>query len=326
MYARAVACVLWIALAAFGQTGPTITGAGYGFAGPIVAPGQVAQLQVTGLKTVLAPAYQQASTLPLPTSLAGISVQVSESVQTSTMGTPVVTTYQAPILSLNQVNLCPGESTSADCRVTYIRVQMPYELTVHFSPALVQTSIAIFEGGVGSQPFTAGVFFDHIHIVTTCEDQPAANTCPQIVTHADGSLVSRASPAQPGETVVLYAWGLGTTLPRVKTGDASPVPAPVVNSGPGAVRFDFVPGAGPSQPYAARATSVPAYLAPGFVGLYQVNVQLPSHFPPVPPCDETTVFSNLTISIGGAASFDGAALCVQPLTAQPQSSARGGSR
>jgi hypothetical protein len=61
------------------------------------------------------------------------------------------------------------------------------------------------------------------------------------------------------------------------------------------------------------------------VGLYQINVQLPSVFPAaVVPCTTLAVGtgnpayppafvqSNLTIDIGGVTSFDGAAICIQP--------------
>ena len=183
--------------------------------------------------------------------------------------------------------------------------------------------MVISEGGANSQAFVIGVVFDKIHIITTCDkDQRSDGTCPAIVAHADGTQVSADSPAQPGETVVVYAWGAGNTSPRVKTGVAGPVPAPVVNL-PGysglLVGFDFAPNAGPSRPYYPTAVSVPGYLAPGFVGLYQINVQLPAQFPPVPACDDGNVFSNLTISVAGPYTFDGAAICVRVTGAtQPQ--------
>jgi uncharacterized protein (TIGR03437 family) len=45
--------------------------------------------------------------------------------------------------------------------------------------------------------------------------------CTSIVTHADGTLVSADSPAKSGETVVVYAFGLGQTTPAVKTGGSN---------------------------------------------------------------------------------------------------------
>jgi uncharacterized protein (TIGR03437 family) len=52
-------------------------------------------------------------------------------------------------------------------------------------------------------------------------------------------------------------------------------------------------------------------LTPGFVGLYQINFTLPQ--PPVgTQACSGTVHSNLTVSVGGQTSFDGAGICVAP--------------
>jgi hypothetical protein len=163
--------------------------------------------------------------------------------------------------------------------------------------------------------------------------------CPAAVTHADGTLVTASSPAKPGETVVIYAFGLGQTTPAVKTGEPTPTPAPVL--GPSmrffirtvGLVFDYCVNAGPLRPYVNPTTMRPIGLAtpefvgltPGQVGLYQINVKLPDTFPPVDPCTELSVItgnaaavlpnaalSNLTISMGGVSSFDEAAICVQP--------------
>ncbi len=84
-----------------------------------------------------------------------------------------------------------------------------------------------------------------------------------VILHADNTLVTTAKPARAGETVVIYATGLGLTNPSFATGAAAnqmnttvlPVtvtiggkPAPVTYSG----------------------------LSQGWVGLYQVNATVPS--------------------------------------------------
>ncbi|HET9320672.1 MAG TPA: hypothetical protein VFO27_12885, partial [Bryobacteraceae bacterium] len=52
-------------------------------------------------------------------------------------------------------------------------------------------------------------------------------------------------------------------------------------------------------------------LAPAFVGLYQVNFALPPSGAGLIPCDQSLgVVSNLTVTIIGHGSFDGAAICV----------------
>jgi len=196
---------------------------------------------------------------------------------------------------------------------------------------------------------------DNLHVLTSCDANSGTATsgngswvdvstfynpaCPSTVTHADGTLVTASSPAKPGETVVIYAFGLGETTPAVKTGEPTPTPAPVL--GPAmpfftrslGLVFDFRVNAGPTRPYvnptAVRpiGLSTPEFvgLTPGQIGLYQINVKLPDTFPPVDPCTELSVItgnaaavlpnvalSNLTISMGGVSSFDGAAICVRP--------------
>jgi hypothetical protein len=122
---------------------------------------------------------------------------------------------------------------------------------------------------------------------------------------------------------------MGRTVPAVKTGDATPVPAPALGGPPplGArtvdIQFDFRPNATPSHPYISPSSSPPTPifvgLTPGQVGLYQINVKLLDNLPPIPACTGIApsplisyVQTNLTIDIGGIDSFDGAAICVQP--------------
>jgi uncharacterized protein (TIGR03437 family) len=89
-----------------------------------------------------------------------------------------------------------------------------------------------------------------------------------IAEHADGSLVSSSSPAQPGETVVTYAAGLGTVYPTVPDGSAAPGNPLSVTSNTISVYVGGV--AAPVTAYSFTG------LAPGFAGLYQVNVTIPS--------------------------------------------------
>ena len=127
-----------------------------------------------------------------------------------------------------------------------------------------------------------------------------------MVTHADGSLVTAASPAQSGEEVVAYAVGLGLTTPTVPTGQATAAATPTSETF--TLDFNFRPNALATQPASAFS---PLYsgLVPGYVGLYQINFVLP-HPPAGTPACSGTVRSNLTVSVGGQFSFDGAGICV----------------
>jgi uncharacterized protein (TIGR03437 family) len=295
-------------------------GAGYASPTPIrVAPGQVVTLYVTGTKTIL-PAESRlvkATAVPLPTTLAGFSVNVQQGNNT----------YPAPLFSVQQTLVCEGNRLSPDCIVTALTVQIPYEITpmnpLQESPFQIPSYLTINDNGTVSAVFLMYAIVDNIHVITTCDNRPPSPffqpPCSGVVTHADGSLVTPQSPGRPGETVVIYALGLGQTTPAVKTGTATPTPPPTVGM-PGVtltVQFDFRPSAVPTRPYfdtlpAVYPGPVFAGLTPGQVGLYQLNVKLPEDtFPSLRLC-EGTAQSNLTIDIAGLTSYDGAAICVQP--------------
>jgi uncharacterized protein (TIGR03437 family) len=81
--------------------------------------------------------------------------------------------------------------------------------------------------------------------------------------HADGSPISAASPATPGEVVVLYATGLGATTPA----PAEYAAATGASSTTVPIQVD-VAGVQAEVRYAG--------LVPGLVGVYQINVVIPA--------------------------------------------------
>ena len=304
---------------AFAQTGPSLIGASY-TTPPLlrVSPGQIVRLQLTGLQTNLPNQSVQAASVPLPVQLAGLSVKVNEYTKRFQADPFELTgSFTAPVVSVRQISLCSlnTKSSNANCLSTYITVQIPYELRFNnVGNPFYSHEIVISENGNESPPFNVAVVDDKIHVVTDCDQRETANGCHSIVTHADGSLVSPQSPGIAGETVVVYAWGLGYTTPSVKTGNLTPAPAPIsaLQGEPDRIRvwFDFRPN-GPSWVFGPAQAKAVTYLTPGQVGLYQIAVQLPSRFPAVLPCDPA-VQSNLTINLSGVWSSDAAAICVQP--------------
>jgi uncharacterized protein (TIGR03437 family) len=80
--------------------------------------------------------------------------------------------------------------------------------------------------------------------------------------HADGSLVSPSHPAQVGEAIAVYVTGLGDVLPSISDG-APGVSSATTNTITASVNN-------------VTATVAYAGLAPTLVGLYQVNIQIPS--------------------------------------------------
>ena len=101
-----------------------------------------------------------------------------------------------------------------------------------------------------------------------------------IITNPDNSLPIPSSlggiPAKVGAALVIYAIGMGPTTPAVASGVGSPTAEPLARVG--------------SRPQVCFRASTPfnpglcvdplfAGLAPGFVGLYQVNVVIPGGSP-----------------------------------------------
>jgi uncharacterized protein (TIGR03437 family) len=281
-----------------------------------IAPGQIVTLYISSTSNAIRDL--RASSTPLPTSLGDLAISIRQD-----------TTIPARLLSVSQGPICDPQKTGAGCSLAAVTIQVPFEIQLRSEPPLA-TEIVITQNGTESGAFIVGADNDHVHVITTCETQASLSDgsafqflpCTGLVTHADGTLISSKSPAKPGETIVVYAYGLGRTSPTVPTGDVSPSPAATIVNQNLAISFDFRPNAIPSRPYMAGASVSSdlkfAGLTPGQVGLYQLNVRIPDTIPSFAPCTGTGpaalfgyVESNLTINIGGISSFDGAAICVQ---------------
>ncbi len=80
-------------------------------------------------------------------------------------------------------------------------------------------------------------------------------------------------PAKVGDTLLIYAIGLGPTSPAVATGDPAPSTAPLatLTRTPMVVFGSSIAGV-PATPFFAG-------LSPGFAGLYQINVTIPPDVP-----------------------------------------------
>lgn len=89
-----------------------------------------------------------------------------------------------------------------------------------------------------------------------------------VALHADYSVVTPSNPAHPNETIALYLTGLGVPTNTVASGAAAPSnPLASVKLIPSAV----IGGT-------AAAKVLYAGLAPGWAGLYQMNITLPESF------------------------------------------------
>jgi len=145
---------------------------------------------------------------------------------------------------------------------TQINAVVPYEVT---------GTTATFVATVGSSS-------------TNAVTLPLAPTAPGVfsinanglgdgaITHADYSVVSKSSPAKPGEVVVVYLTGLGAVSPTVQDGTAAPANPPatvvaLVTATVGGIPVSNIQFNG---------------LSPGSSSLYQLNIQIPPGTPSGP--------------------------------------------
>jgi uncharacterized protein (TIGR03437 family) len=116
-----------------------------------------------------------------------------------------------------------------------------------------------------------------------------------VATRADGSLITSATPANPGDLVVLYATGLGQTIPPVGYGELPSAAASLKMLSDFQVLLDGSPVDSSSIAYAG--------VAPGFAGLYQINLLLPG---------STGSNPEIRIAIGDALAKAGLHIPVSP--------------
>ncbi|HKW98344.1 MAG TPA: hypothetical protein VJN43_11480 [Bryobacteraceae bacterium] len=292
------------------DSGSAVVAAGYQVPTPVlVAPGQVITFFVHGIGSGLTGPVH-AATLPLPNSLAGISAMV----------VGITPTSQVPMLAIEPVETCI-DPTRAGCG-TYmaITVQMPLELPARSPDEItgappLAAELAFSENGVVKATVELVSWVDQIHLLRDCDVSftLGSSGCHPIATHADGTLITTNTPARAGEQIVLYAFGLGTTNPPVPAGQAATVPTPT--SVPFSISFDPRQNAQASRPPvggAPAASPLFAGLTTGYAGLYQINVTVPRLPAGSLACSNggfsyhgIQTESNLTINIGGRASFDG---------------------
>ena len=151
-----------------------------------------------------------------------------------------------------------------------INALVPFEV----SPGTAEITIA-FDGAEGSS-LSVPVNAAGPGIFTRSLDGQG----PGIFLHGnDFGLVTESNPAHPGEVILIYGTGLGGVVPSVPSGEAAPgdplaniIGTVTVQIGgrDGEVRF--------------------AGLAPGFAGLYQLNVRIP---PDTAPASDVPVVVNV---------------------------------
>jgi|SRR5579864_5987933 len=285
-----VRAVFLLAVAALGvpssaQALNEIVAAGYQqFYPSAVAPGQVLTLSVRGLNVPDA----DAAALPLPTTLSSVTVRIAG-------GLPAGYPALLPIFKIRSLDFCAGR-IFPPCPLTQVTVQIPTEPACvpdgipndcDFGDIGVSLNVAV-DGNPG-QDFALRITGASPHILNYCDTVSGTpGGCWPMVTHADGRGVNPYQPARPGEQLSVWVTGLGPTLPPVKTGDPAPSPAPAAVFKPNFVLSYSVDvpasdgGRGMAVFVPVELGIVPSFagLAPGYVGLYQINIVLPGAIPP----------------------------------------------
>lgn len=198
----------------------------------------------------------QIGSLPLGSTIAGTQVLIN--------GQAVPVQY----VSATQINIqIPYDAQLGDGTLTVVRGgQQGNTVSIHINPAAV--AVLPFQGTsyVLAQTATGGY---------------------------EGYLPS--APAHIGDTVVLYAVGLGATSPGVTAGTAAPSsPLAQVNA---TVCFG---APNPLNPMALCTAPQFAGLTPGFFGLYQINVTIPQN---APTGDAVPIFVQVGNSISNILSI-----------------------
>ena len=292
-------------LLALASTGYGQLVAGYGYKLPTsitAAPGQVMMFSVNGVAARLTSPVFPVATNGLPTLVNGLTVEFAQG--------PV--TVQMQIRGIQQT-ACPSTGTCSPA--TSFTIQMPYELVVESRDAAllrVRENAAIV-AEVPILPVTDG-----IHVINTCDQtgiflsiatQVPAGACAPVVTHGS-KLVSATSPAIPGETLVIWAYGLGAInhdVPlRFTSVDELPLAVQPFN-----VSFSYYNPEPARSPLRRLGTALPSYTGMPGGGLYQIQVVVPPAPADLGTC-RTTGQGNLRVVVSGPSSSDFAELCMVP--------------
>lgn len=179
-----------------------------------------------------------------------------------TAGTTTATTIPLPT-TLGGVQVTVNGTAAPILALANVDGREQVNFQVPFSLAgATSASVVLNRGGQASTPATVSIF----------ETQPAiytSNGTQAVVVHNAGfRLVNSSDPLERGEYAFFYATGLGRVSNEPQTGAAAA--ASPLSRTSGNVRVTLA-----GQPCDIQF----AGLAPGFVGVYQVNFQVPSSTP-----------------------------------------------
>lgn len=145
----------------------------------------------------------------------------------------------------------------------------PGQINVQIPPQLGtadKVQVSVTRGGIASQAVMVDLAAYRPGVFT------AGGSTPILINAVTGALVSDTSPAFPGDYLLFYASGVGPLAPAVPDGVVSPS-APLARA---IFPTEVIIQSGGKE-FGVEAAF--AGLAPGFVGVFQVNFQLPTDLP-----------------------------------------------
>jgi uncharacterized protein (TIGR03437 family) len=276
--------------------------AGYSITEPLeIAPGQVVLI----------------STYGIPRRSGPVSVSIPETELDGLRGSihqAGFTPMTVQFLGVRQSGCAANAPANCD-PLTGLTLVMPLTL----APMGTRAELVINDRGTDVRKIPVRFVPDRIHVVSTCDevavsvgnDSPT-NACGPVVRRAvGGQLITADRPARSGETIVVWAYGLGLPGRQVET-EFGPV-TPAMNAP--SVHFFFGTQDAPAIP--TRQGNTPAFAASFPPSpLYQINITIPTlpqgQGQGLRPCDGQAVTSNLAIMLTGYSSMDIVRLCVTP--------------
>ena len=266
-----------------------------------LAPGQITTVFASTTDPIPVPV--RADGFPLPRSLGGFSVEF----QVLGSAAPIL----APLLSVGRYSSCPiTRGIPNPCAtIAGISIQVPWELSIGVSgQILIQMSIV--HNGRRGKFVDVQMALNQVHFPTGADPAIGILVGPLFV-HADGTAIAAENPARSGEVATAYLFGLGRPSSPVELRSGEPSPAGAEYSSL-ALRYEFRPTRSavvyPLIDDAGSPLEVRwAGLAPGTIGLYQVNFVVPRVPADLPEClsGGRGYSSNLTISFDGSQRFIG---------------------
>jgi uncharacterized protein (TIGR03437 family) len=236
MLLRAALVAAFLCATAIAQISITGVTSAAGFKPGITEYGGLNSLFCTGLvgiEGILTP-----SGYPLPRTLAGVQVFINNEPAPLTAIANAGAYYQINFQNIGMAFTPPGSNPDV-IRVVQTRFGIP-STSDPFSP-----------------PQSKGVFFEN------------ADGYAIVQRASDNVLIDASNPARPGDVLVVYATGLGSTTPDIKPGE--PAPFDPLSRLPQMSELDshsLTVGDQPAQLFYAGLT-------PGFAGLYQINFRVP---------------------------------------------------